>query len=72
MARPIADIEADLVVHYEARRRVARNQSYTIGNRTFTMANAATLHRIIKDLEQEKNGALNAGTIKTKRTIFRD
>lgn len=72
MARPIADIQADLVVFYEARRQVARNQSYTIGNRTFTRANASTLQKIIEKLEQELNAANNAGTIKTRRAIFRD
>lgn len=72
MARSTNQINADLTIYYAARQRVAKNQSYTIGTRTFTMANASILNKIIQDLEKELNAATHGGGIRPRKIIFRD
>ncbi|WP_196590585.1 DUF6148 family protein [Pectinatus frisingensis] len=61
--------------YYEAEKAVLSGQSYTIGNRTLTRANLATIRNAIDDLIA--GGANIDGTTQTKvrrsaRVVFRD
>lgn len=61
--------------YYEAEKAVLSGQSYTIGNRTLTRANLATIRNAIDDLIA--GGATIDGTAQTKvrrsaRVVFRD
>lgn len=61
--------------YYEAEKAVLSGQSYTIGNRTLTRANLATIRNAIDDLIA--GGATIDGAAQTKvrrsaRVVFRD
>jgi len=67
-----AEIQARLNLYLAAEQRVLKNQSYTIGTRTFTMANLSHLQSMIKSLQAQLTGASGTGTMRSRRVVPRD
>lgn len=67
-----AEIQARLNLYLAAEIRVLKNQTYTIGTRTFTMANLKWIQDQIKKLKSELLGSAGLGTMNTRRVLFRD
>lgn len=67
-----AEIQDRLNLYLEAERRVLKNQSYTIGQRTFTMTSLPAIQRAIKSLKSELSNANGNPTMTTRGIVFRD
>lgn len=52
--------------YYKAEERILKGQSYTIGSRTLTRANLASVQRIIKELETEVEVLEKRGSTKRR------
>jgi len=68
----LAEIQARLNEYRTAESRILKNQSYTIGTRTFTMANLKSVQAEIKKLEAQLKGASGTATMRVRRVMFRD
>lgn len=65
-------IQARLDQYLACETKILKNQSYTIGTRTYTRANLSHIQKGIKELEQALASALNGGTIRIRKALFRD
>lgn len=67
-----AEIQARLNRYLAAEIAILKNQSYTIGTRTYTRANLKWIQDQIKELQGELAGITNGGTMRVRRIVFRD
>lgn len=67
-----AEIQARLNRYLKAEEAVLKNQSYTIGTRTFTRVNLKWLQDQIRILQNQLAGASGQGTMTVRKVIFRD
>ena len=74
----LEEAESMLTMYKNAMAAVAKNQSYSIGNRSYSRANLATLQqqlvyweRAVTNLSNQANGG-EGGSIRPRRVIFRD
>jgi len=65
------EIRRRLAEYRAAESAVLRNQSYTIGTRTFTRPNLRWLQEEIRKLESALKG-VTGGSIRVNRVVFRD
>lgn len=52
--------------YYKAEEKILKGQSYTIGSRTLTRANLASVQRIIRELEAEVGALEKRGSTKRR------
>lgn len=69
-SRSLAEIDAELELWYEARARVSKRQSYSIGNRNLTAADLADINDTIRDLQAERTRADTGGAARTRRGLY--
>lgn len=55
-----------------AEKKILKNQSYTIGTRTYTRANLKWIQDGIQDLQKALNASKGNGTIRVRKALFRD
>jgi len=67
-----AEIQARLTRYLEAETAILKNQSYTIGTRTYTRANLRSVQEEIRALQAQLTGAVSSGTMRVRKIIFRD
>jgi len=67
------EIRRRLALYKLAEAAVLKNQSYTIGNRTFTRASLNSIRAEIKELEQQLTAYEgNGGSIRPRKVLMRD
>lgn len=66
------EIRLRLEQYKEAERKILKNQSYTVGTRTYTRANLKWVQKGISDLEKALAAASGGGTIRVLKALFRD
>lgn len=67
-----AEIQARLNKYLEAETAILKNQSYTIGTRTYTRANLKWVQDQIALLQGQLSSLVNGGSMKVRRIVFRD
>jgi len=67
-----AEIQARLNRYLEAETAILKNQSYTIGTRTYTRAHLRWVQEEIRRLQAQLTGSSSSGTMRTRRILFRD
>jgi len=68
----IAEIQARLNRYIEAETAILKNQSYTIGTRTYTRTHLRWVQAEIRKIQMELETASSGGTMRTRRILFRD
>lgn len=72
MGLTTAQIQTRLDNYLAAEEKILQNQSYTIGNRTYTRANLRWIQDQITQLNSMLSASSGNGTIRVRRVIFRD
>ena len=67
-----AEIQARLTRYLEAETAILKNQSYTIGTRTYTRAHLRWVQEEIRTLQSQLTGVASSGTMRVRKIIFRD
>ena len=67
-----AEIQARLYRYLEAETAILKNQSYTIGNRTYTRTHLKYVQEQIRMLQAELTAGSSSGTMRVRRISFRD
>jgi len=66
------EIQARLTKYMEAETAILKNQSYTIGTRTYTRTHLRWVQNEIRRLQNELEALGSSGTMRTRRVVFRD
>lgn len=66
------EIRERLAEYRTAESAVLKNQSYTIGNRTFSRANLRHIQSEIANLQRQLDGFTGGGSIRVRKALFRD
>jgi len=72
MTMTLAEVQARLDRYLAAETAILKNQSYTIGTRTYTRANLKWIQEQIKNLRAEITALSGTGSMRVRRVIFRD
>jgi ribosomal protein S20 len=67
-----AEIRALLAEYIKAEKAVLKNQSYTIGTRTYTRARLSEIQKGRQECETALSQLTGGGGIKIRRVLFRD
>lgn len=68
----IGTLQSRLTAYLDAEKAVLKNQSYTIGTRTYTRANLKWIQDYIDSLRKQIAKARGKGTIRVRKAVFRD
>jgi len=72
MSMTQSQIQARLNAYLEAEQAILKNQSYTIGTRTYTRANLKWIQEEIPKLRKELQAISGTGSMRTRRIVMRD